>query len=91
MKKMTAYIYQSTRRPGTYLYLAEKDEFGVLPRETDQALAPYEFSFELELDENRSLRKENAALLMQNLDARGFHIQMPDDVESLLARIANPT
>lgn len=42
----------------------------------------------LELDANRRLGKEDVHQVIANLGAQGFHIQMPHDIEPLLASIA---
>ena len=88
MESIKAYIYHSDRRPGTYVYLAERDNFDALSEQTKWSLDPLVFSMELELNAQRTLRKENVNDVMQNLKTKGIHIQMPDDVEALLAKVA---
>jgi uncharacterized protein YcgL (UPF0745 family) len=86
-KPLTCYIYRSDRKTDYYLYLAEKDDFSPIPPEILQAFGEPAFSFEFELTPARSLAKENAATVCQNLKDQGFHVQIADDllVEQRLA------
>ena len=87
---MKTYIYRCARKPDTYIYLAEKDDFSKLPKDIINSLGIIEFSMELELSKNKKLAKESPAVVMENLKSHGFHIQLPDDtsVETLMAKIA---
>lgn len=84
---LTCHIYRSTRKADTYLYLAEKDDFSVLPEELLQVFGEPEFSFSLEISANRRLAKEDPEQVLHNLHDRGYHLQMADDllVEQQLA------
>ena len=77
---VTCYIYRSPRKADTYLYVAKKDDFADVPTELMQVFGPPEYSFELKLDENRHLAKENVREVMQNLRDQGYHLQMADDL-----------
>lgn len=77
---LTCHIYRSTRKMDTYLYLAEKDDFSVLPAELLQAFGEPEFSFSLEISAERRLAKEDPQQVLQNLHTQGYHLQMADDL-----------
>ena len=51
---------------------------------------PPEFSFSFDLNEGRKLAKENTAEVIENLETRGYHLQLQDDelIEEMLARKA---
>lgn len=75
---MQAFVYKSLRKPDTYLYLRERDAFGLLP---DAVLAPLgrlEFVMELALAPGRRLARADAGVVQANLDTRGYHLQFPD-------------
>ena len=86
-KPLTCFIYRSDRKTDYYLYLAEKDDFSQVPPELLKAFGDAQFSFEFELTPERSLAKEDAAVVYQNLKDQGFHVQIADDllVEQRLA------
>ena len=87
---ITCYIYRSSAKADLYVYLLEKDNFDCLPAELKAGFARLDFAMELELNAQRKLIKEDKADVIKNLQAQGFHIQMPSDtlVDDLLARIA---
>ena len=47
-----------------------------------------EFSMSLDLDADRKLVQEDANVVLENLESRGFHVQMPRDIEHQLEAIA---
>ncbi|MCW8826259.1 MAG: YcgL domain-containing protein [Gammaproteobacteria bacterium] len=70
-------IYRSKHKPGLYLFLAEADEFDVVPQEIMQGLGILEKSMALELHKERPLALSDVNIVMQNLKEHGFHIQLP--------------
>ena len=79
-KPLTCYIYRSDRKADYYLYLIEKDDFSQIPPELLKVFGDPEFSFEFELNPDRSLAKEDPDVVYQNLKEQGFHVQIADDV-----------
>ncbi len=77
---VVCYIYRSPRKADTYLYVVKKDDFADVPPELMQAFGEPEFSFELRLDENRQLAKEDPLEVINNLHSKGYHLQMADDL-----------
>ncbi|SIQ37638.1 hypothetical protein SAMN05421546_1219 [Solilutibacter tolerans] len=77
MLHMLAYVYKSQKRADTYVFLADRDDFARLPESLRTQLGALTFVMELELTPDRKLARENAAEVMQNLGARGFHLQFP--------------
>ena len=75
---MQCYVYKSKRKINTYVYLCVRDDFSKLPPSIVQHLGQLELVLEFDLHAERKLAKENAALLLSNLETQGFHIQLPD-------------
>lgn len=74
---MQAYVYKSQRKQDTYVYLAKRDDFDVLPPTLATTLAPFAFVLEVELTPERRLARVDAALVRANLAEHGFHLQLP--------------
>ena len=77
---MHAYVYKSLRKPDTYLYLREKDAFGLVPDSVRLPLGELQFVLEVALTVQRKLAREDVAVVIANLDTRGFHLQRPEAV-----------
>jgi len=74
---MQAFVYKSLRKPDTYLYLRQRDDFAVVPAPVLLPLGQLAFVLELTLDENRRLARADVNVVRGNLQARGFHLQLP--------------
>lgn len=79
-KQMSCFIYRSTCKADTYLYVLEKDDFSMLPDALMKVFGQPEFSFKFELTPDRILAKEDTAEVYTNLRQQGFHLQMADDL-----------
>lgn len=76
---MKCYVYKSARRPGTYVYLRERDAFAALPATLAAGLGALEFVMALELAPERRLAQADARVVLANLAQAGFHLQFPPD------------
>jgi uncharacterized protein YcgL (UPF0745 family) len=87
---MNCYIYRCSRKEDLYIYLAERDDFSMVPAEIMRSLGVTEFAMELELNPETKLACEDTSTVLKNLQEKGFHLQLPKDtpVESIMARIA---
>lgn len=74
---MRAYVYKSPKRADTYVYLAARDDFARLPEPLRARLGTLAFVLEVELSPERRLAREDPVVVMENLAARGFHLQFP--------------
>jgi uncharacterized protein YcgL (UPF0745 family) len=74
---MQAYVYKSRRKSDTYVYLRERDGFGLIPEPLRTSLGGLDFVLELALGPDRKLAREDPAVVRSNLAARGFHLQFP--------------
>ena len=84
---MLVYIYRSNRKPDTYLYLAEKDDFSMVPESLMTVFGEPEFSFSFLLTPEKKLIKEDTDTVLENLKEQAYHLQLQNDVlvEQMLA------
>jgi hypothetical protein len=84
---MLCHIYRSNRKFDTYLYLADKDDFSIVPEDLLRVFGPPEFSFSFDLTQERVLAREDSGEVLDNLASQGYHLQLQDDipVEQMLA------
>ena len=73
---MECFVYRSSRKADTYLYLPARDEFSELPEGLLQLFGKPVFSFSFDLTPDRKLVRENAAEVFDNLADQGFHLQI---------------
>jgi uncharacterized protein YcgL (UPF0745 family) len=74
---MQCTIYKSLKRQDTYLYTASKDDFSRVPDNLLRLLGGTVHVMDLDLQPERKLAQEDAAEVLQNLQERGWHLQMP--------------
>jgi len=71
------HVYRSTLKQGMYLYLAEKDNFDIIPSALTKRLGRLEHSFSFTLTETRKLVRYDTKQVIQQLQKDGFFLQMP--------------
>lgn len=74
---MNTYVYKSLRKENTYVYLAKRDDFAVMPEAVRAPLGDLVFVLEVALTEQRKLAQADPAVVRANLAAHGFHLQFP--------------
>jgi uncharacterized protein len=74
------WIYKSPRQEEMYLFLATEAGFDALPPALLERFGPPVFVMELALHPGRKLAREDAVKVIANLEARGFHLQLPPDI-----------
>ena len=86
---MNCYIYRCSRKEDMYIYLTEKDDFSKVPADILRALGITEFTMELDITPDRKLAREDASVVINNLEDKGFHLQLPGDtsIENIMSRI----
>ena len=82
-------IYKSIKKSDTYLYFKKPIDMDLLPSALSKSLGKLEFVMELTLSSEKKLAREDVAIVIENIQQQGFHIQMPPSTKSLLA-IHNP-
>lgn len=98
---MKCHVYRSSVKEGLYVYVAasetdagatgdgsEPPALAALPEPVRRQLGRAELAMTLELGPDRKLGQENVAEVLANLAERGFHVQMPRDIEPIVERIA---
>ena len=83
MKKICS-IYQSSRKPGMYLYVLKADALGRVPDELLKLFGAPRHSFDLVLTSERQLASEDIHKVLENLDSQGFHLQLPPQEEEYI-------
>ena len=78
---MQCYVYRSEKRDDTYVYLRERDAFGLVPANIAKKLGALSFVLEVALTPERKLARDDAGVVRANLLAQGFHIQFPPRVD----------
>ncbi len=76
-KPMQCFVYASTRQPGNYVWLAARDEFGVVPESLARLLGELRFVLEVQLDAQRRLPLEHAEVVLEHLRGQRWHLQLP--------------
>lgn len=74
---MQAYVYKSRRKSDTYVYLREREGFGLIPEPLRASLGALEFVLEVALGPERKLARADAQVVRSNLAASGYHLQFP--------------
>lgn len=74
---MRCHVYKSLVRADTYVYLARKDDFEVLPELLRQSLGELQPVMTLELGPQRRLARVEVAAVRTALGASGYFLQLP--------------
>jgi hypothetical protein len=74
---MQCFVYVSLRKNETYLWLARREGFDVLPESLSLLLGELRFVLEVQLDEQRKLPVEDATQIIDHLATQGWHLQLP--------------
>lgn len=74
---MHCFVYASQRKPDTYVWLAARDEFGVVPESLAMLLGELRFVLEVQLDEQHNLPHEDTRVVLDHLRTQGWHLQLP--------------
>ena len=83
----TVWIYRSSNRAETYVYLPKADEFTSLPKDLLKAMGRLELVMEIELYPGRKLARAKAEAVLTALEERGYYLQMPPLDRSAEARV----
>lgn len=79
---MKCHVYKSSRRTDTYVYLRERDAFGILPEALRRQLGSLSFVLDLELSQQKRLAQADAVAVMASLVDRGYYLQLPPDARA---------
>ncbi|RMN22967.1 YcgL domain-containing protein [Pseudomonas coronafaciens pv. zizaniae] len=76
MKRICS-IYRSPKKNEMYLYVLKSDVLKRVPPELLVAFGKPVHAFDLVLNPERALAREDINLVLSNLDSQGYHLQMP--------------
>ena len=76
---MKCFVYRSTKKTDTYVYLANKDNTSVLPGGLIKLLGRTEFVLELDLGKRRTLANADIDQVVTNLETQGYFVQLPKE------------
>lgn len=79
MKKINCKIYRCARQDGMYLYIHSDKTSDDLPEELTAMVKELTHVIDLELTPDRKLAREDVNVVMENLEEKGYHLQMPPD------------
>ena len=74
---MPCFVYASLRKIDSYLWLARRNGFDVLPESLVLLLGELRFVMEVQLDESRKLPFEDTTQVLEHLRNQGWHLQLP--------------
>lgn len=78
---LPCWVYRSPRQQEMYLYLAHEDGFDQIPPALLARFGEPILVIELELNPARKLAREDVNTVMANLREKGFHLQMPPELQ----------
>jgi uncharacterized protein len=79
---MQCVVYKSLRQFDYYLFVKKDDGFTRLPDGLKKILGVLEKVIDLELDENRTLVQADVVEVMQQIEDKGYFLQMPPGTDS---------
>ena len=74
---MQCFVYASSRKPDTYLWLPRRDDLSALPESLLLLLGDLKYVLEVELSGQRQLPREDAQQILEHLRNQGWHLQLP--------------
>ena len=77
---MQCFIYKSLKKSELYLYLEKKDDFSNVPEPLLKSFGRIEYVMDLELTAERKLAKEDTKNVLDNLEKKGFFVQVPPTI-----------
>jgi len=86
MKRICS-IYKSPRKREMYLYVDKREALARVPEALLQAFGAPQHVFDLLLTPERKLAREDIHKVLANLEAQGFHLQMPPPEEEYIEHL----
>lgn len=77
MTQVWCSIYKHPKKNEMYLYVKKDVDFNELPQELTSQFANSIFVMDLLLTKDRKLARENIETVMENINSKGFHLQLP--------------
>lgn len=83
---MHAYVYKSQLKPDTFVYVPRRDDFSALPAPLVASLGTLTFVVDVALEPQRRLAQADPAKVRSEMSERGFYLQVPPSVTSMMPR-----
>ncbi len=77
-------IYRSTLRDQTYLYIEKKDDFSRVPEDLLKGFGKPALAMVISLSSRDKLATADITKVKQELQDKGYYLQVPPPVENLL-------
>ena len=74
---MKCFVYKSSMKVDTYIYLDQKDDFTKIPKKLLELLGEPKFTLEFDLIDDRKLAVADARQVIANLKVQGYYLQIP--------------
>ncbi len=82
-------VYKSLKKADTYLYVAKKDDFSSVPKELMTTFGPPKFVLVANIKKRETFAGLSVGEFEKKFNERGFYLQLPPKVESLLEQHRN--
>ena len=82
-------IYRSSVKDGLYAYLGNDTTLEDLPAPVMKQLGTPELAMEFDLTKERTLPNAETSDVLEAIEKQGFYVQMPKDIEAILARVSD--
>ena len=87
-------IYKGKKKPDSYLYVEQEDDFSRVPETLVTVLGKLEFVMTLDLSPKKNLARVDVKQVIAALQEEGFYLQMPNESERLalagIKPVSNP-
>lgn len=77
MTKLLCDVYKSRKKDEAYLYVEQKKGIKNLPEELLEVFGTPELAMTMILTEDKKLARADAGKVMQDIEEKGFYLQMP--------------
>lgn len=81
---MLVAVYKSSKKADTYLYLPKRDDFSFVPKALMDTFGVATFVMLLPLQKRNKLAQVDIEKLKNELNEKGFYLQLPPPQENLL-------
>jgi len=76
---MKCFVYRSTKKTDTYIYVLKKDQVSHLPDGLRKLLGRMEYALEVDLEKTHSLANADIAQVVSSLKIQGYFLQLPQE------------
>jgi len=74
---MKCFVYKSSKKADTYIYIDQKDDFTKIPKQLLELLGESKFTLEFDLINGRKLEVADVRQVIASLKEKGYYLQIP--------------